>query len=454
MSMIVSSFRRSVYAEPPRRGGGGGPKGNWRDNLKLQADATPIILIEGQYADPAPTDQEVQAAGIGPDGRPNQVVKGYFRTRKHKCKTTRNGRPYFPDEVCSAGWDKYNPQPCAGCMASDAGDKRLTLSDVYAFGIVHLVPYHLHPLWDNRNRQWVMKKDNSGPFMTETACTGRTCNFCRALSGHPPVVQNGEFWPGYDPRSISTKFGGRRYLELGKGHLGNLMSWGDTVSSKCANLDPATGRLCRTKLNPVGFDCPDCASVIIDLKTDTRTDQQILEAVSSPYPCMTCRSPKWLKAAFLCDRCDARDLDPTQFPVYGTVLHGSRRGDGKNSALVLDEFESVEEFEARVGAQYAPILHGKTIRQIVDELSRPYDFTDLYAPRPLEEQRKRLDITATGPAPQGYQPAPGGYQPPPAYPPQGYGQPQGYPQNQGYAQQQGQNPQPPPPAVPGRPNYS
>lgn len=443
MSMIVSSFRRSMYTEAPKRGGGNGPKGNWREQLKLQETATPFIIIEGQYPDPNPSEREAQAAGIGPDGRPNPVTKAFFRVQKHKTKTMRNGRPFFPDEVCSAGWDRHNPQPCAGCQEQNNGNKDVSLSEVYAFGIIHLVPYHTHPMWDSRNRQFVMKRDGSGPFMTETACTGRTCNFCRVLSGHPPVVQNGEFWPGYDPRSIGTKFGGRRYMEMGKGHLGNLMAWGDTIASKCANLDPSTGSSCRSPLRPVGFDCPDCGSVVIDLQTDTRTDKQVVDAVSSPYPCMTCRSPKWLKQAFLCDRCDARDLDPTQFQFYGTVLYGARRGEGKNSTLHLDEFQSLQEFESRNHGLYANILQGKTIQQVIEEMTKPYDFASLFAPRPIEEQRRRLGIFGTGPDGQA--------------PQQGYQQPyqqqyQSYPQ--GPQGQQGQSAQPLPPPIPGRPNYS
>lgn len=481
MPQFISAFRRSVYSEAPARGGGG-TKGNWREQRKLQNEATPLALINAWYVDPKPSQQEIDMAEIDPaTGRPKPIQKQFYRVKKHKCKTTRNGKPYFPDEVCSAGWDPHNPQPCEGCKAADAGDRRITTSDSFAIGFVHLVPYHVHPLFDFKDKKWVMKGDNSGPFMTESECGGRTCNFCRVLTGQPPYVANGDFWPGYDPRSISTKFGGRRYLELGSGHLGNIESWADQIASKCANMDPQKGGPCRTTLRPVGYDCDVCKNVVIDLATDPRTDQQLAEAVSRPYPCTTCRQNRWLVQALICDRCDARDMDPTQFPLFGTVLYGARRGEGTKSSLVLEEFETVDEFQQRIWNQFGGLLQGKTVAQVIEEVGKSYNFEELYAPRTAEQQIKRLDLHAQAAQPQGYYqqqgyppppqggypqqpqgqyPQPGYQQPPPGYQPTppGYQQPQPfqqpqYPQN-AYGQPNQQSPQPPAPNVTGRPNYS
>lgn len=453
MSTIMSTFRRTNYVEPRRMGGG--TRGNWREQRKLQKEATPFILIESAYADPNPSQEEMMMAGVNPaTGQSNPVMKDFYRVKKHTCRTTRNNKPYFPDDVCAAGWDKHNPQHCEGCIAQDGGDKRIKTSDVFAYGFVHLVPYHTHPLYNYRDRQFVMKNDGSGPFMTESECGGRTCNFCRIATGQPPIVQAGETWPGYDPRSIATKFGGRRYFEFGKNHLGNLGNWADLIAAKCANIDPQYGRPCRTPLRPVGFDCPTCGNVVIDIATDTRNDEQLSEAVSRPYPCNTCRANKWLKQALVCDRCEQRDMDPSQFPLIGTVLHGARRGESTASTLVLDDFETLEEFHARIFPQFGQILGGKTVRQVVEEIGVPYDFDSLYTPRSPEEMIKRLDIG--GGRPQQQYPQQGGYQQP-QYPPPV----QSYPAQQapfqpvapGQAVQQPQQGQPPPPFTPGRPNY-
>ena len=79
-----------------------------------------------------------------------EVKKSFFKFRKHRVKFNQNE---FRDEVCSAGYVAHNPQPCVGCSAMDTGDRRVNMSDNFAFGIVHLAVYHRHPLI-NRNTGW------------------------------------------------------------------------------------------------------------------------------------------------------------------------------------------------------------------------------------------------------------------------------------------------------------
>jgi hypothetical protein len=137
--------------------------------------------------------------------------------------------------------------------------------------------------------------------------------------------------------------------------------------------------------------------------------------------------------------------------------------------------QTIEEFEQTVDPRF---LGGKRLREYIAELAQPYDFDELFAPKPLADQARRYEVQLPpgmgGGAPQGqpYQaygqaPQQGGYAPAPgAIAPGGFVQPGGYtqpaaPAAPGYAtfQQPGQPvqgqpaPGPVPFAPPGRPNF-
>src|SRR5690606_32514166 len=101
-----------------------------------------------------------------------------------------------------------------------------------------------------------------------------------------------------------------------------------------------------------------------------------------------------------------------------------------SSHLVLVEFATIEDFEQTLHPSIRALYQGKTLRQRIEELSKPYDFAELNKPKDLAAQAKRLEIQVQ---PQQGWPQQGG---PPAQPgcygqqPQGY--PQGAPQQQGW----------------------
>lgn len=428
--MAMSTFRRSLKAETKKMGGKGG-KGAWRERWRLPTSGpTPMIFIEAEYTDPNPPAEQVETDPA--TGRPREVKHAFFKGRKHKRKSTKNGKEWYADEMCSAGYDPHNPQPCVGCYAMDSGDKTVTVSDIFYFGVVHLALYHGHPVLDDKNNIR-MRQDGQGMLTNFTECTARSCNFCRTLAG-APLVQDPN-WPGWRAEHISTTFGQRRYLEIGKGHLSNLESWDGSVSSTCQG--------CSSQLMTDGFKCPHCHSRCIDMATDQRTDEQIQEAVATPYPCMRCNRPVLLIEEVSCDRCIAMNVGQgAPFPFFGTVFHALREGEGMKSAMVLRRFETLDAFsqvtfqqQTLFGPTIGQILQGKPIQTLVSELAVPYDFPEMNKPRPLQEQAKRLDLSMPPSAGGGggYQPATGGYQPAGpgtgqgGYNPQAYGQPQQQP---------------------------
>jgi hypothetical protein len=394
--MAMTSFRRSVHFDTQKKSKSGG--GNWYDQYRLpQGNATPFVLINTEYVDPNPPQERVQ---FGPDGQPLQVKNSYYKFRQHRRKLMKNGNEWYANETCSQGSDPHNPKPCAGCAAMDMGDKSVTVSDKFAIGIIHLSPYHRHPLYDRNTGQVRMKQaqagqDNNGPIFSYSECTGRTCNFCKVLAGQPAVVKPKEFWPNYNPNDIGTEFAHRRYIEIGKSHLSNLEGWDSAVTSQCCSPITQNGQFlsrCSQQFIRESFNCPDCDSVVINLSEDPRTDEEIDRAIMKPYPCMKCQKGVMLREVVSCDSCMAQNRTPLQLGMFDVVLWGKRQGEGTKSQLMLQQFQSMEEFQKNLPPHIVQMLSGKSVSDIVKQLSTAYDFDKIYEPRSFEEQAKRLEL--------------------------------------------------------------
>lgn len=432
---LTSPFRRSAAVETKKKGGRGGG-GSWHDRYRLPQNVpAPIILVAGEYVDPNPPAEQLELDPA--TGRAKEVKNAFHKRKKHRRRTIENGKELFMDEECSAGNEPHNPQPCVGCAAMDQGDKSVTVSDQFAFTVVHLAHYHSAPVFQD-NGQILMKKDNSGPVLNYYECEGRMCNFCRVQQGMPPQIQQGQKWPNYQPNMIGNLFGRRRYIEMGKGHLSNLEGWDTAISSQCG--------ACKSQLITDGFACPTCNNMVIDMQNDPRTDAQIAEAVAKPYPCMTCQRAVLVKEVVSCDVCVAQNRPALQMGLFDVVVWGMRQGEGTKSQMMMNRFETIEEFESRLPPNTRQSLQGKTLRQLVEEIGKPYSFDEMFKPKSLQDQAKRLRLPIPGGF--GQQPQYGYGQQPPQY---GYGQQPQYPQQA--PQQQFYGPPPGQPQYAPQPQY-
>jgi hypothetical protein len=427
--MAVSAFRRSAATEAKQKGGKGG-KGAWYEKLRLpQQTPTPVLIMHGSYLDRSPPASLVEVDPTTGQAKP--VINDYAKIKKHTRKLMNGSKQEFRDEPCSAGLDPHNPQPCAGCQAMDLGDKSVTVKDAFLFTVVHLAPYHIHPMLDRQTRQIVQKQDGSGPVMVFSECEGRTCNFCRVARGEQPYIQQGDQWPGWQANQFTTEFGHRRYLEVGKSHLSDLDGFEQSISSICAN--PA----CGNQLTTDGYRCPTCKTMLIDMERDPRSDAQILDAVMAPYPCHTCQRGVLLEEVVSCEFCAAAGRQMVRTSLFDNVLYLFRQGEGTKSHIMMQRYQSLDSFGQQL-SQMGWLRDGKTIQQLVADLGKPYDFEKMFEPRSIEEQVKKLQLQPQRPPPSQYGAYPGapqygappmqqGYPPgQPAYPAPGaaYGPPQ------------------------------
>lgn len=388
--MMMSQFRRSVIADTKKKTGGSGSgwRGSFFDRFRLpQAPQppTPFVILKTEFTDPNPSSDLVE---IDPRTKqPLPVRNPYFKAKRHRRALKKGMKERYAEEVCSAGTNPHNPQPCAGCYAMEKGDRSVSLSDFFVFSIFHLVPYHTYPAIDKNTGGYLTKKDGN-PILNSQECTGRSCNFCRVLSGNAPILRPNENWGGWDANVISTVFGKQRYIDVGKGHLENIVGWNDAISSACGT--------CGGTLVTDSFSCPHCNHKAIDMAQDPRSDTEIGQAVSRPYPCPRCQVGVLLREQLVCEACESANRPQSVLTLNDVVLVGGRQGEKQKSHLVLSTmkpFIRFEEFEKSVDPRF---LNGRTIAQYIAENTKPYDFGSMFKPRSLEEQARNLEVEVPG----------------------------------------------------------
>lgn len=386
---FISAFRRSVKLDSKNKNSGGKGGGNWREEMRLPKDPDPpaaMVFIDAEYPDPNPSSEERAIAGNAPNGQPNPVNKLYRKVQQHNRKYFANqGRERFGDAFCSKGYDAYNPQPCIGCMAMDSGDKSIKLSEKYAFGFFHLAYYHGHPVFRD-DGSLLTRKDSQELVLNYDECVGRDCNYCRILRGMQPFVPQGQkAFPNYNPGQITTVYGRRRYLLIGKNHLSALDGWDSAISSNCGT--------CRNLLQTEGFMCPYCQNLVIDMQTDPRTIPQIKDAIQNPVHCNTCQKMVIVEESTYCQPCETAGRQSHVNFLTDVVALGCRQGEQTSSTLMLKGFHSIEEYEQIMlsqNPQFRDLLGGKSLRQYIQDNSKPYDFDLVLKPMDLEGQEKRL----------------------------------------------------------------
>jgi hypothetical protein len=438
--MAFSPYRRAIVQESKKRGGKG-PRGNWRERFRPSKDhAEPFVIIAGEYKDNTQQDSNVQPM-IDMTGRPVEMVLPYYPYEKHVRSV---GPKKIYDEICSRGPNPHQPMPCVGCYAEQTGDRSIKLNSAYAVGIAHLVVYHGHPILDTQKNQYIVKQEGpqKGQYVIAyDECEGRSCNFCRLLRSEQPILLQGETFPYY-AKDITSIFGRRRFLDIGKNGLQDILGWDLSIGSVCFGpgflrhpqtqqliLDqqtqqPIPAGICGNQLTTVSWNCTICNNVIIDMSTDPRTDEQIQQATMEPYPCIHCQRPVDLREVVICELCN----QGKQVTVFSgeAVVWVKRQGEGTGTHMVMEKFESLDSFIANP-SNFPPQLipPGKSAKDVVTEIMRPYDFSELLKPKDLAGQSKRLDL----PIPPQYAGAAMGY----GQPPSGYGPPAGapgYPQGQ------------------------
>lgn len=397
-----SDFTKSIYQETSQKGKksgftGKGFKGSWTDELKIPKDPyppTPVIFLPGSFQ-----DTSVPLNAIPPDpvtGQQAYPTHPFYKYQKHLRKYVKNGKEKYVDFPCSRGNDPYNPQPCAGCLALESGDKSVGKpQSTYALGIYHLVNYHTHPQWDYQKNGFSGRQDGT-PYTTKTECIGRDCNFCRLVAGKPIIADPKRPFPPYAPNQITTDFGKRRFLKIGSGHLGNILDMSKIISSACGT--------CKTKFTVEGYTCPKCETLIIDMENTNLSTEQINQAANSAMFCQNCKSNVFAVEAKYCKSCEQNGRQWTSMDLTDAIVFLNKSGEGTNSKINMAAYTNIEEFENSPDFVNKSMLNGKSLRQIITEAEN-FEFSEIFKVLSIQDQMTRADLVIPGLSVQNTAPA-------------------------------------------------
>jgi len=238
------------------------------------------------------------------------------------------GRQFYGSELCTAGWDDANKQPCVVCHgAADlptGSNLRIARRFQNAVNILVLADFHLVPVTDRKGNPIISKGgENEGKQIREKQpCEGRRCEHCE--------------------KDHELVFGAKRYLSLGPNFQDNIMSIDVGMSQTC---------FCGGYLTVATYLCPLCGEVAFDVQKSRLTDDEIEDVISRPFrTCPNCgENDVHLLPRYLCDRCEEPQplsLLPEEEPIIKipAVVWLSKSGEGTSSKIEKMRHKPATEF--------------------------------------------------------------------------------------------------------------
>lgn len=431
--------------------------------------AEPIVLIEGEYADPFDPDKV--------NGQP--TIKEAYHYRFHQFQQKYQNKLQFRKMICLRGAEPHNPKPCVPCLMTDSkewDEKGHSARSGWVFNIAHLVPYHTMPFM--KDGQIQMKQGTNQPIMFDKECRYGTIAqrvYSRANNKQCEGCQ----------QQAPTKLGGHRYWQVGKNHLEDLVDFNEKV----------LGKVCfytNTGIIQTGFICSRCNSKFMDIATSGYTNDQIKQFSENPTKCQCghygipqieyesgygeggySKVPNFQMPIGP----DGKPFKARPLNLFDVVLWIQREGESTDSKVVITRWCRLSKY---------PQQNGEVdITQYVNEtiVANPFDFDDLFSldtegqakilerPNPYSQSTTQQNFARYNQGPQGGYVGP--TVPPPqfntpqmpgfAQPPQGpiatpYPQPGQFPAPIQPPQTQPAQPTSPMPGIPGfpppgRPNW-
>jgi hypothetical protein len=328
----TSDARRTARVN--QRGGGGGFSDRF-DPPQIDEGAEPasIVLFPGNYA------MDVK---VGKKGELDKLEREYFLTFEHFFATKQRGgtcRAGLKLERVGDGAELVvGDDDCPACYLIDKeGVESINRRLLHVFNAVLLG--HFHIIDSDR-----MDKENK-PYKEYVPCDGKRCKHC----------SNG----------AEKTYGRRVYWQLGKRGVNTLMSHADsTLSRHCK---------CGGKLEPVGFECPECHEILIDLAEDGLSAKELQGYRTREQKCPNCGAKDLPVEVPECDSCkDAKPLT-----IWDVQLEVGKQGKKTESNIMITGWSPLTE---------------KTLAKIEKKL-RPYEFDKMLFKKPTCEQlAKKMGI--------------------------------------------------------------
>ena len=318
-----------------RRRGGGGRFGDRWVPPKAGEPLVPIALFRGKYRvemtdveNDAPITQEM----------PYGIVCQHYSKPANKFLTCTAGLGLYLDngeEIIDTG-----DGACVACVYADENGKDGGVSYARKLHVVNGVLLGDFHTVESEKINPKTKK----PYTNTVPCKGRRCPHCR--SNKP------------------KHFGRRVYWAIGTSFVEQLADF-DLV-------DLATQCECGGVLEPVGFTCPHCRDIYVDLESEECTDEEIQDYREKTVECGNCQEIDYASESQACSEC----AEPKSLSMWNVSVEVYRSGEGVNTSL---QFKN-------------PKLLSAEMKEEIKDLMDPVDLLQVYPKISHEEQAKLFNI--------------------------------------------------------------
>lgn len=321
-------------AKVNQRGGGGGFSDRF-DPPQIDEGDEPIsiVLFPGNY------EMDVR---VGKKGKQDKLEREYFLTFEHYFATKQRGGTCRAGLKLERAGDNFElvagDDDCPACYLMDKeGVEAINRRLLHVFNAIILGYFHLV---DSD------KEDKEGkPYKIYEPCEGKRCKHC----------SNG----------VEKTYGRRVYWQLGKRGVNTLMSHADTVLSKHCK--------CGGSLEPVGFECPECHEILIDIAEEGLSKKEIQAYRVKEHKCPNCKNTDLAVEVSECDSC--KDAQP--LTIWDVQLEVGKQGKKTETQIMITGWSPLTDK-----------LIGK-----IEKKRKPYEFDKMLFKKPTCEQlAKKMGI--------------------------------------------------------------
>ena len=345
--MSVRGFRSSVMGE--RKKASKGWAGNFRDEFRIPKDAaTPILLQRGEYEDLR--EEEIKGNGGVPP------LKHYYAHQVYSLKLAPSGPGSYREFEVGGEQDV-----CDYWMSR--GDKRIARKGRFAMNLLHLAVHQQQQAMQD-NKPMVYADDGKNhkkgdPIFNLVEVTGRQ-DLRNIMNDLPSKLKSGEV--------VMLR---KKYVDVGPGHLENLMLIDEMASKNC---------FCGGNLAPAKFLCEKCNDVLLDVDATNLGVKQINEFGSNRQRCGSCGHHGFPASTNICDnqQCEA----PAPLSVFDVVAYVRKHGEGTNSSVVIEKIVPLMEFQLPDGSYLIEDYVGEIPKwtEPVGKVSTQFDFERVFIP--------------------------------------------------------------------------
>jgi hypothetical protein len=363
--------QRAAYARKQdsgrREGGGGKGKQYWMDNFHPSETPDTIRCIYGEYP-----VQEIDESS----GDLMESTLPYFPIIEHYHGGLKKGA------LCSAGpyhMNKLKRSPCEGCdMFWQDYEERAQKSRELGQKVQN-------PKRISKSNKFVLTILDPGDFF-ETEQLDRTGQVKLNAQGKPWMNWRKLRYPN-DPAAVGRqiKQGMVQPWSLNRTHFDLLQAYSDSNIGMCCSGCGTWGHAMSPMLQTLSYNCQNCRTKVIDMKTSTLAPNQIKEIINHPVQCQSCGTRNFVEEVIHCPSCQQK----------GTTAKRASLWDVDIQVQITKSIDDPNKQTLIINGYTAPMAISP---QFVD-IAKPLDLPAIFKPTPLEEQRLLWGIAQTQAAP-------------------------------------------------------